>query len=87
MVNFKINEELNFPIFISFFFYISNLAELCNIEIVNKHHNDIPFEIQITDQLNGEAIITAKRDLNCEKKRYYHFTMRAISCTGQSSAK
>ncbi|KAF7491891.1 Calsyntenin-1 [Sarcoptes scabiei] len=59
--------------------------ELCNIEILNKHHNDIPFEIQITDQLNGEAIITAKRDLNCEKKRSYHFTMRAISCTGQYS--
>ncbi|XP_046910255.2 calsyntenin 1 [Dermatophagoides farinae] len=61
-------------------------AELCNIEIVNKHHNDIPFEVQITDQLNGEAIITAKRDLNCEKKRSYHFTMRAVSCTGQYSA-
>ncbi|OTF77881.1 calsyntenin-1-like protein, partial [Euroglyphus maynei] len=56
-------------------------AELCNIEIVNKHHNDIPFEVQITDQLNGEAIITAKRDLNCEKKRSYHFTMRAVSTT------
>ncbi|KAH9409789.1 Calsyntenin-2 [Tyrophagus putrescentiae] len=60
-------------------------AELCNIEIVNKHHNDMPFEIQITDQINGEAIVTAKRELNCEKRRSYHFTMRAVSCTGQYS--
>ncbi|KAI2796804.1 Calsyntenin-2 [Blomia tropicalis] len=60
-------------------------AELCNIEIVNKHYNDIPFEVQITDQINGEAIVTAKRDLNCEKHRSYHFSMRAVSCTGQYS--
>lgn len=62
-------------------------AELCNIEVLNKHHNDIPFEIQFTDQLNGEAIITAKRDLNCEKRRSYRFAMRAVSCTGQYSNK
>lgn len=47
----------------------------------------MPFEIQITDQINGEAIVTAKRELNCEKRRSYHFTMRAVSCTGQYSEK
>ena len=70
-----------------FFFLLTTKAELCNIEIVNKHYNDIPFEVQITDQINGEAIVTAKRDLNCEKHRSYHFSMRAVSCTGQYSEK
>lgn len=47
----------------------------------------MPFEVQITDQINGEAIVSAKRELNCEKRRSYHFTMRAVSCTGQYSEK
>lgn len=86
-VKLAIRDSLFFVLICDLSFHFQNTAELCNIEIVNKHHNDMPFEIQITDQINGEAIVTAKRELNCEKRRSYHFTMRAVSCTGQYSDK
>jgi len=63
------------------------IAEVCNIEVVNKHHSEVPFEVQITDRINGEAIIEAKRDLNCEKRRSYKFSIRAIACNGLRSEK
>lgn len=64
-----------------------DLAEVCNIEIVNKHHGEVPFEVKITDRLNGDAIIEAKRELNCEKRRSYKFGIRAIGCNGLVSEK
>jgi hypothetical protein len=63
------------------------IAEVCSIEVVNKHHSEVPFEVQITDRKNGEAIIEAKRDLNCEKRRSYKFSIRAIACNGLHSEK
>ncbi len=54
---------------------------------MNKHHSEVPFEVQITDRINGEAIIEAKRDLNCEKRRSYKFSIRAIACNGLHSEK
>ncbi|XP_074603874.1 calsyntenin 1 isoform X2 [Brevipalpus obovatus] len=60
-------------------------GDLCNIEILNKHHGDIPFEVKITDKLRGEAILEAHRELNCEKRRAYKFNIRAISCSGLRS--
>ncbi|RWS31255.1 Calsyntenin-1-like protein, partial [Leptotrombidium deliense] len=55
-------------------------ARVCSIEVVNKHHGEVPFEVRIVDQENGEAILEAKRELNCEKRRTYKFSIRAIGC-------
>jgi len=55
-------------------------ADLCRIDVVNKHHSEVPFEVKITDRIHGEAILVAKRELNCEKRRSYKFGIRAVSC-------
>ncbi|XP_053200964.1 calsyntenin-1-like isoform X2 [Panonychus citri] len=60
-------------------------GEICDIEVLNKHHGEVPFEVKITDRLSGEAILEARRELNCEKRRAYKFNIRAVSCNGAHS--
>lgn len=62
-------------------------GDVCSIEIVNKHHGEVPFEVKLLDRDRGEAVLEAKRELNCEKRRSYKFAIRAVACNGQHSEK
>ncbi|XP_023227601.1 calsyntenin-1-like isoform X2 [Centruroides sculpturatus] len=60
-------------------------AEVCNFLITNKHHGDVPFVAEITNKEEGEVVLVAKRELNCEKRKTYKFDIAAVGCDGQIS--
>ncbi|RXG68551.1 Calsyntenin-1, partial [Armadillidium vulgare] len=43
------------------------------------------FQIQLRNEVTGEAELLAKRPLNCEKRKNYKFDITAISCDGIES--
>ena len=44
-------------------------------------------QIRLSNDLEGEAELIAKRPLNCEKRKNYKFDIIAISCDGVKSEK
>lgn len=64
-------------------------AEICSFRIVNKHHGEAPFEIILKDKdetkSEAEAILRARKALNCEKRKNYKFDIAAVSCAGDVS--
>ncbi|XP_076041247.1 calsyntenin 1 isoform X2 [Oratosquilla oratoria] len=60
--------------------------DVCAFRIVNKHHGEAPFFIQLKDEETGEAELFTKRPLNCEKRKNYKFDITALSCGGVESA-
>lgn len=73
------------------YFCFFRVAEVCAIELLpvygqlNARRSDIPFEVSIVDRAKGEALIEAKRPLNCEQRRSYKFEIRALACNGLRS--
>ncbi|XP_034670362.1 calsyntenin-1 isoform X1 [Drosophila subobscura] len=56
--------------------------KICNFRILKKPYHEIPFEIQLVNNL---GILKARRTLNCEKRKSYHFEIIAIYCDGTPS--
>lgn len=56
------------------------IGDVCNFNIVNKHHGEAPFEIILRP--NGYAELRARKTLNCEKRKTYKFEIAAVSCSG-----
>jgi len=55
-------------------------ADVCGFRVVNKYHGDAPFEVVLVDDSTGEALIQARRVLNCEKRKTYRFDIAAVGC-------
>ncbi|KAH8271489.1 hypothetical protein KR026_009879 [Drosophila bipectinata] len=58
--------------------------KICNFRILKKPYHEIPFEIQLVNNL---GILRARRLLNCEKRKSYHFEILAVYCDGTPSNK
>ncbi|XP_066260044.1 calsyntenin-1 isoform X1 [Euwallacea similis] len=58
-------------------------VEVCRFRIVNKHHGEAPFEIELRE--DGHAELRARRSLNCEKRKNYKFDIAAVGCNGKQS--
>ncbi|XP_060534090.1 calsyntenin-1 isoform X2 [Cylas formicarius] len=58
-------------------------SEVCRFHIVNKHHGEAPFDIELRE--DGHAELRAKRSLNCEKRKNYKFDIAAVGCNGKQS--
>lgn len=56
---------------------------VCSFRIVNKHHGEAPFLIDLKE--NGYAELRARRVLNCEKRRNYKFDIAAVGCDDKES--
>ncbi|XP_026846792.1 calsyntenin-1 isoform X1 [Drosophila persimilis] len=56
--------------------------KICNFRILKKPYHEIPFEIELVNNL---GILKARRALNCEKRKSYHFEIVAIYCDGTPS--
>ncbi|XP_052856467.1 calsyntenin-1 isoform X1 [Drosophila gunungcola] len=56
--------------------------KICNFHILKKPYHEIPFEIELSNNL---GILKARRTLNCEKRKSYHFEIVAIYCDGTPS--
>ena len=71
--------------------FFPSLAEVCAIELlptygqINSRRSDIPFDVRIVDRAKGEAVIEARRPLNCEQRRSYKFEICALACNGLRS--
>ncbi|XP_067637528.1 calsyntenin-1 [Eurosta solidaginis] len=57
--------------------------KICNFRILKKPYHEIPFQIALVNNL---GILKARRTLNCEKRKSYHFEIMAIFCDGTHSA-
>lgn len=57
--------------------------KICNFRILKKPYHEIPFQIELANNL---GILKARRTLNCEKRKSYHFEIMAIFCDGTHSA-
>lgn len=58
---------------------------VCSFRIVNKHHGEAPFLIDLKE--NGYAELRARRVLNCEKRRNYKFDIAAVGCDDKESVR
>lgn len=56
--------------------------KICNFHILKKPYHEIPFEIELANNL---GILKARRTLNCEKRKSYHFEIVAVYCDGTPS--
>ncbi|XP_068154241.1 calsyntenin-1 isoform X2 [Drosophila tropicalis] len=56
--------------------------KICNFRILKKPYHEIPFQIELVNNL---GILRARRTLNCEKRKSYHFEIVAIYCDGTPS--
>ncbi|KAH8384340.1 hypothetical protein KR093_010801, partial [Drosophila rubida] len=56
--------------------------KICNFRILKKPYHEIPFQIELVNNL---GILKARRTLNCEKRKSYHFEIVAIYCDGMPS--
>ncbi|KAH8269787.1 hypothetical protein KR018_005552 [Drosophila ironensis] len=56
--------------------------KICNFRILKKPYHEIPFEIEL---INNLGILKARRMLNCEKRKSYHFEIIGIYCDGTPS--
>ncbi|XP_017853681.1 calsyntenin-1 isoform X2 [Drosophila busckii] len=56
--------------------------KICNFRILQKPYHEIPFQIELVNNL---GILKARRTLNCEKRKSYHFEIVAIYCDGTPS--
>ncbi|XP_016967385.2 calsyntenin-1 isoform X2 [Drosophila biarmipes] len=56
--------------------------KICNFHILKKPYHEIPFEIELVNNL---GILKARRTLNCEKRKSYHFEIVAVYCDGTPS--
>ncbi|XP_030379395.1 calsyntenin-1 [Scaptodrosophila lebanonensis] len=56
--------------------------KICNFRILKKPYHEIPFQIELVNNL---GILKARRTLNCEKRKSYHFEIVAIYCDGTPS--
>ncbi|XP_060661152.1 LOW QUALITY PROTEIN: calsyntenin-1 [Drosophila nasuta] len=59
-----------------------NEEKICNFRILKKPYHEIPFQIEL---INNLGILKARRTLNCEKRKSYHFEIVAIFCDGMPS--
>ncbi|KMZ07386.1 calsyntenin-1 [Drosophila simulans] len=59
-----------------------NEEKICNFHILKKPYHEIPFEIELVNNL---GILKARRTLNCENRKSYHFEICAIYCDGTPS--
>lgn len=57
--------------------------KICNFHIIKKPYHEIPFQIEL---INNLGILKARRSLNCEKRKSYHFEIVAVFCDGTHSA-
>ncbi|XP_054091320.1 calsyntenin-1 isoform X2 [Zeugodacus cucurbitae] len=57
--------------------------KICNFRILKKPYHEIPFQIELVNNL---GILKARRTLNCEKRKSYHFEIMAVFCDGTHSA-
>lgn len=57
--------------------------KICDFRILKKPYHEIPFEIQLVNNL---GLLKARRTLNCEKHKSYHFEIVAIFCDSTHSA-
>lgn len=57
--------------------------KICDFRILKKPYHEIPFQIELVNNL---GIIKARRKLNCEKRKSFHFEVVAIFCDGTHSA-
>lgn len=57
-------------------------TQVCDFRIIKKSAHEIPFEIELVDNL---AVLKATKTLNCEKHIIYRFEIVAILCDGQRS--
>ncbi|XP_017489866.1 PREDICTED: calsyntenin-1 isoform X2 [Rhagoletis zephyria] len=57
--------------------------KICNFRILKKPYHEIPFQIELVNNL---GILKARRTLNCEKRKSYHFEIMAIFCDWTHSA-
>ncbi|XP_023295923.2 calsyntenin-1 [Lucilia cuprina] len=57
--------------------------KICNFHIIKKPYHEIPFQIEL---INNLGILKARRTLNCEKRKSYHFEIVAVFCDGTHSA-
>ncbi|KAM8702851.1 hypothetical protein ACLKA7_005187 [Drosophila subpalustris] len=56
--------------------------KICNFRILKKPYHETPFQIELVNNL---GILKARRTLNCEKRKSYHFEIVAIYCDGMPS--
>ncbi|EDV45207.1 calsyntenin-1 [Drosophila erecta] len=59
-----------------------NEEKICNFHILKKPYHEIPFEIELVNNL---GILKARRTLNCENRKSYHFEIVAVYCDGTPS--
>ena len=57
--------------------------KICNFHIIKKPYHEIPFQIELVNNL---GILKARRTLNCEKRKSYHFEIVAVFCDGTHSS-
>lgn len=57
-------------------------TQVCDFRIIKKSNHEIPFEIELMDNL---AVLKATKTLNCEKHIIYRFDIVAILCDGSHS--
>lgn len=57
--------------------------KICDFRILKKPYHEIPFQIELVNNL---GILKARRQLNCEKRKSYHFEIVAIFCDSTHSA-
>lgn len=57
-------------------------TQVCDFRIIKKSNHEIPFEIELVDNL---AVVKATKTLNCEKHIIYRFDIVAILCDGSHS--
>uniref|UniRef100_A0A1B0C0A2 Cadherin domain-containing protein n=1 Tax=Glossina palpalis gambiensis TaxID=67801 RepID=A0A1B0C0A2_9MUSC len=57
--------------------------KICNFQIVKKPYHEVPFQINL---INNLGVLKAHRNLNCEKRKSYHFEIVAVFCDGTHSA-
>lgn len=57
-------------------------TQVCDFRIIKKSVHEIPFEIELIDNL---AVLKATKPLNCEKHIIYRFDIVAILCDGTHS--
>ncbi|XP_055858162.1 calsyntenin-1 [Episyrphus balteatus] len=57
--------------------------KICDFRILKKPYHEIPFQIELVNNL---GILKARRTLNCEKRKSYHFEIVAIFCDSTHSA-
>ncbi|KAH8342747.1 hypothetical protein KR084_005638 [Drosophila pseudotakahashii] len=73
--------------------------KICNFHILKKPYHEIPFEVSFSlfyfrnynniifqiELANNLGILKARRTLNCEKRKSYHFEIVAVYCDGTPS--